>query len=92
MKPIPKLKKNDIIIALEDIIIPDTGSTFYIYKGNSYKITEFLDLWKENAWRIKLGSNNFQNQGWFTENELFQKFNCLKIQRQKKLKKLSKIK
>jgi len=93
MKPISKLKKNDIIIALEDIIIPGTGVTFYIYKGQKYKVSEYLSKWDENAWRINLiDSNNFQNQGWFTENELFQKFNCLKYLRKRKLKKLSNLK
>jgi hypothetical protein len=48
------LKKGDIIIALEDIIIPGTGVTFYIWKGKRYIIKEFLPAWKQDAWHIQL--------------------------------------
>ena len=90
-KPIPKLKLHDILIALEDIIIP--GTAFYIYKGKKYKVREYLPEWNENAWNIILMNRfrTFGDQGWFTEEELFEKFDCVTTQRRKKLKRLSEI-
>ena len=88
----PRLKKGTIIIALEDIIIPGTGITFHIYKGKKYKLKEYLSKWDEHAWYIVLiGSLQFEDSGWFIEDDLFKKFECIKYTRLKKLKKLAKI-
>ena len=94
----PKLNKNDIIIVNEDFIIPGTGKTFYFYKGSKYKIVKYLPVWYENsgrhAWEIKL-IDKIKGNGalifWFSEDELFEKFECRKYTRLKKLKKLAKI-
>lgn len=91
-----KLKKGNIIILLEDIIIPGTGTTFYYYKGNKYRIKRYLDKWNEPAWYIKLirtkeiklyGSED----GYFSEKDLLKKFDCVKYSRKLKLKKLKSI-
>ena len=101
MKPPAKLKEGILITCLEDIIIPGTGVTFYIWKGKKYRIKEYLPEWTENAWHIQLeeiiNSNKkrknfnylFENQGWLTEDELFKKFNCLQYLRKEKLMKLN---
>lgn len=87
-----RLKKGEIIIALENIDIPGTGITFHIYKGKRYKLEEYLTKWKEHGWEIHLvGSLQFEDTGWFSEDELFKKFNCILYQRKEKLKKLAKI-
>jgi hypothetical protein len=94
----PKLNKNDIIIVKEDFIIPGTGMTFYFYKGHKYKIPKYLPVWYEksgtHAWQIKLIEKIKGNGAlmfWLSENELFEKFECIKYSRLKKLEKLSKI-
>jgi hypothetical protein len=97
MNNLPRLQKDNIIIALENIIIPGTGITFFIFKGQKYKLETFLDKWKEPAWFIininaEKDYNFFPSNkecGWFTENELFEKFNCLKYNRKLKLMKLN---
>lgn len=107
-KAAPKLKKGITIICLEDIIIPGTGCTFYIWKGKKYILKKYLPDWNEPAWNIQLEENailnrksrrqfsnfsnySFENQGWFTEKELFQKFNCIKYTRKEKLKKINSL-
>jgi len=94
-----KLNEGDIIIALEDIIIPGTGVTYYIYKNKRYELKEKLDskTWGENAWYIESAENILisrkerregkfdYERGWFKESELFQKFDCVKIIRKRKL-------
>ena len=90
MKSTPKLKIGDIIIALQNITIPSTGITWYIYKGMTYKIIEYLPLWKENAWKITSKKGGFKNTHYLSETEIFKKFDCVRIQRLKKLKKLQK--
>jgi hypothetical protein len=99
-----KLKQGAVIISLEDIIIPGTGCTFYIWKGKRYTLKQYLAEWREPAWNIQLeetilnnrknrrNSNySFSDQGWFTEVELFQKFNCLQYLRKEKLQKLNSL-
>jgi len=97
-----RLKVGDIIIALEDLIIPSTGCSYYIYKGFYYKIVEYLPAWTENAWHIELIMNrqerrerhrkeprNRRYDPYMTESQLFEQFDCVKIQRKEKLKKLN---
>ena len=96
----PKLQKGDIIIVNEDFIISGTGMTFYFFKGHKYKIVKYLPLWAwvankvDNAWEIRL-IDKIKGNGTlvfsFSEDNLFQKFECIKYTRLKKLKKLSKI-
>jgi len=88
----PKLSKGTIIIVDEDFIIPGTGTTFYFYKGNKYKIVKYLPICHENdgthAWEIKL-IEKIKGDGtpifWLSEYELFEKFECVKYTRLKKL-------
>jgi hypothetical protein len=94
----PKLNKGTIIIVNDDFTIAGTGMTFYFYKGNKYKITKYLPVWYENsgrhAWEIKLIEKIKGNGAlifWLSEDELFEKFECVKYTRLKKLQKLAKI-
>jgi len=98
----PKLNKGDIVVALEDIIIPGIKTTYFIYKEKKYELKESLDskTWGENAWYIENVENilisrkerrkgKYDNKcGWFKESELFQKFDCIKITRKRKLDKI----
>lgn len=89
----PLLKEGDIIIAKEDIVVPGTGITFtfYIWKGGKYRVKEYLPLWIGPAWEIEMiGSANYNDKGWFTENDLLKKFDCLKWSRKEKLIKINK--
>ena len=86
----------DVILCLEDFFIPGTGMTFYYYKGNKYRIKNFLKLWDKPAWEIKLMREKeyklYGNEtGYFSEEELLKKFDCVKYQRKLKLKKINKI-
>jgi hypothetical protein len=94
----PKLSKGAIIIVNEDFIIPATGLTYHFFKGSKYKIVKYLPVWYENsgrhAWEIKLIEKIKGNGAlifWLSEDELFEKFECVKYTRLKKLQKLSKI-
>lgn len=92
-----KLKKGDIIIALEDIIIPDTGRTYYIYKNKRYELKRFFnDNWHIEGLdniivnRSERRKGKYDNEcGWFSEETLFKKFDCVKIMRKKKLKQIN---
>ena len=100
----PKLKIGDYVIALEDLVIPGTGITYYIYKGEYYKLI-FSYLWSngKHAWYVEpimnrrerrelYGKNPYKGYGYyFSEDELFQSFDCRRVQRRLKLKKLQKI-
>lgn len=88
--------KGDVILCLEDFIIPGTGMTFYYYKGNKYRVKELLKIWDMPAWSIKLMREKedklYGNEtGYFTEEELFKRFDCVKYQRILKLRKLNKL-
>jgi len=98
----PKLNKGLIITFLEDVIVPGTGMTFYYFRGNKYIISEYLDLFPETskpepAWKILL-INNISNDkysgnywGYFSEQELFKKTNCVKYLRKQKLEKINNV-
>lgn len=100
MKGKTKLKKGDLIICQKSFMVPGTGCTFSYFGGATYQIIEYLDKWEENAWSIELMSTlylsdcagiyprSFLTKGWFSEKELFEKFDCIKVQRKKKLQKL----
>lgn len=86
-------KIGDIIIALNDFFVPATGSTLYYYKYHRYKITNFLINTSGNVWVIELIKNKNNNKksykfGWFTEDELIKKFDCVRYQRKQKLIKI----
>lgn len=90
----PKLKKGYIITCLEDCIIPGTGLTYFYFKGNTYKISMYLPAYFEkdgnHAWRITLLSGKEGSDvGWFTEDDLFKKFNANIYLRKEKLKKIN---
>jgi hypothetical protein len=86
-----KLKEGDIIICLEDFHVAGIVVTFYFYKNRKYIISKYLPLWKTDAWRIELtqGKPKFEETGYFSEDDLFKKFDCVKYQRRKKLKKIN---
>lgn len=91
----PQLTKGIIITCIEDFIVPGTGLTFYYYKGNKYKIVQYLDKWQVHAWEIKLlkfySKSGSSEIGWFSEEDLIKKFDALKYTRKEKLKNLEKI-
>jgi len=90
----PKLNKDDILIVKEDFTVPGTGTTFFFYKGYKYKIITYLTNWHEHAWKIKLigqKKGNEELEFWFSEENLFIRFECRKYSRLKKLQKLAKI-
>ena len=92
MKTTSKLKIGDRIIALENITIPSTGTTWYIYKGKTYKIIEDLPLWKENAWKIIFKNGGFENTFYLSERNILKNFDCVRFQRKEKLKEIQRLK
>ena len=94
----PRLQKGDIIICLENFLIPGTGVTFHFFKGYRYKITQYLPVWFEkfglHAWRIEIigdKSSDWTTSGAFSEDDLFTKFDCVKHLRKLKLLKLNRL-
>lgn len=90
------MKKGDIIVLEEDIIIYGTGVTWFYYKGNKYRVVDNL-RWNEPGWQIKLmreKENKLYGSeyGYFSEDYLFKKFDCVKWQRKEKIKKISNLK
>jgi len=96
------LKRGDIIIAKEDIISQGDvfngfKTAFYIYKGKKYKLKNYvvelgIIIWYiELTMKAKYVPDFLLNHGRFTEEELFQNFDCIRYQRKEKINKLNNI-
>lgn len=88
------LKPGDIIIALNDLIIPSTGITFFFYKGKKYKVNEYYSSW--NGWCVISERKRDQygfvyNRAGLSEEMIIKNFDYIKYQRKKKLEKICQL-
>ena len=89
------LKPGNFIIALEDLIIPSTGITFFFFKGYKYKIVEYYPLW--NGWCVLSEKKRdiygiMCNNAPLSEEYIIKNFDYIRCQRKEKLQKLNLIK